>query len=82
MAIINLSLIGIVMLFVVWEALQRLFGRTAVTALALNQLATIYDGKHLDQPAEMEQVLRELISVTPDDLTPCTASPQRRKTGD
>lgn len=36
----------------------------------LNTLADLYDAKHLDRPADMEQVLRELIPLNPLDLTP------------
>ena len=37
---------------------------------ALNLLAQTYDGEHLDDAAQMEQVLRELTGLVPDDLTP------------
>jgi TonB family protein len=41
-----------------------------ISALALNQLAVCYDAAHLDDPAALEQVLRDLIALTPDDLAP------------
>ena len=41
-----------------------------IIGLALEQLATVYDAKNLDRPGDMEQVLRELIALTPDDLRP------------
>ena len=37
---------------------------------ALNRLADTYDASHLNEPAALEPVLRELIALTPDDLTP------------
>lgn len=44
--------------------------RPDTTVAALNLLATTYDADHLNASAELEQVLRELIAATPDDLTP------------
>jgi TonB family protein len=41
-----------------------------ISVRALNLLATVYDNDHLNAPGEVEQVLRELIAVTPGDLTP------------
>ncbi|MGC4083207.1 MAG: TonB family protein [Vicinamibacterales bacterium] len=38
--------------------------------LALERLADAYDRKQLDRPDALEEVLRELIALTPDDLTP------------
>jgi TonB family protein len=38
--------------------------------LALNVLAGSYDAQHLNDPKQMESVLREIISLTPDDLAP------------
>ena len=38
--------------------------------LALNVLAGSYDAQHLNDPKQMETVLREIISLTPDDLAP------------
>lgn len=43
---------------------------TRTTVAALNLLAVVYDAEHLDEPAEQERVLRELIGVTPEDLRP------------
>lgn len=40
------------------------------TVRALNLLATAYDADHLNSAGDLEQVLRELIAATPDDLTP------------
>jgi TonB family protein len=37
---------------------------------ALEQLERIYDADHLDRPAEADPVLRELMALTPGDLTP------------
>ena len=37
---------------------------------ALNLLAGSYDGEHLNDPKQMEIVLRELVALTPDDLAP------------
>jgi TonB family protein len=41
-----------------------------IVSVALDQLAAVYDAKHLDEPSAMEQVLRELIALTPNDLGP------------
>jgi TonB family protein len=41
-----------------------------ISGLALNQLALCYDSAHINDPDALEQVLRELIALTPDDLTP------------
>src|SRR3989442_1656546 len=38
--------------------------------LALNVLAGSYDAQHLNDPKQMKSVLREIISLTPDDLAP------------
>ena len=43
---------------------------TAVTARALSQLALTYDADHLNLQGEQERTLRELMTVTPDDLSP------------
>jgi TonB family protein len=43
--------------------------RPDTTVSALNLLATTYDPTHLNAMSELEQVLRELIGVTPNDLT-------------
>jgi len=37
---------------------------------ALEQLERIYDADHLDRPGESDPVLRELMALTPGDLTP------------
>jgi TonB family protein len=39
-------------------------------ALALNLLVGSYDAQHLNNPKQMETALREVISLTPDDLAP------------
>ncbi len=44
--------------------------RLETTVRALNLLATVYDADHLNSSTELEEVLRELIAATPDDLTP------------
>jgi TonB family protein len=38
--------------------------------LALNVLVGVYDAQHLNDPKQMESVLREIISLTPDELAP------------
>jgi TonB family protein len=38
--------------------------------LALNVLAGAYDAQHLNDPRQMESVLREVIVLTPEDLAP------------
>ena len=38
--------------------------------LALNSLVNSYDAQHFNDPKQMETALRELISLTPDDLAP------------
>ena len=38
--------------------------------LALNVLAGAYDAQHLNDPRQMESVLREIISLAPEDLAP------------
>ncbi len=43
---------------------------TPTRALALNRLADLYDPQHLDQPYEMELVLRELVALLPTELEP------------
>ena len=37
---------------------------------ALEQLERIYDADHLDRPGEADPILRELMAMTPGDLTP------------
>ena len=37
---------------------------------ALEQLELLYDADHLDRPGEIDPILRELIAMTPGDLTP------------
>src|SRR5262249_46290131 len=44
--------------------------KTSTKVLALNVLAGSYDAQHLNDPKQMETVLREIISLTPDDLAP------------
>lgn len=41
-----------------------------VAAAALEQLADVFDAKRLNEPERLEEVLRELIARTPDDLKP------------
>jgi len=41
-----------------------------VKKLALETLEGVYDEKHLDRPSDAEPVLRELIGITPGDLSP------------
>jgi TonB family protein len=43
---------------------------TGTRRRALDLLAVTYDSEHLDDAVEMEQVLRELIGISPDDLAP------------
>jgi TonB family protein len=38
--------------------------------LALTVLAGAYDAQHLDDPRQMESVLRQIIALTPEDLAP------------
>jgi TonB family protein len=42
----------------------------AVRVQALESLTKVYDAQHLDQPTQVELVLRELIAQRPDDLRP------------
>jgi TonB family protein len=42
----------------------------ALKKQALEQLERIYDADHLDRPGEADPVLRELMALTPGDLTP------------
>jgi TonB family protein len=48
----------------------NLSSNPGISALALNQLAVCFDSAHIDDPDALEQVLRELMALTPDDLTP------------
>jgi TonB family protein len=41
-----------------------------VKKLALSRLESVYDADHLDQPREIEPILRELIAVSADDYGP------------
>jgi TonB family protein len=41
----------------------------AMKAAALEMLVRLYDTQHLNEPAQVERVLRELAAVTPNDLT-------------
>jgi len=41
-----------------------------VKAAALDELARVFDGEHLDRPNDEELVLRELMGVLPGDLQP------------
>lgn len=52
----------------------------AVTGAALEQLAGLYDPTHLDQPERLEEVLRELIALAPDDLKPMFRLAQAQET--
>lgn len=45
-------------------------GSDAVAGAALAQLADLFDAKRLNEPDRLEEVLRELIGRTPDDLKP------------
>jgi TonB family protein len=47
-----------------------LSSRVEMKASALNLLAQSYDAQHLNDARQMEQALRELIRLTPDDLAP------------
>lgn len=47
-----------------------LSSKTETTVWSLHHLATTYDVDQLNQPGDLEQVLREWIAVTPDDLAP------------
>lgn len=60
-----------------WQAAAEHYRRAATLAskdttklLALNSLANCYDAQHLNDPRQMETALREIISLTPDDLAP------------
>src|SRR5437763_1322034 len=60
-----------------WEAAARHYRRASTLAakaatkvLALNLLESSYDAQHLSDAKQLEMVLRELISLTPDDFTP------------
>jgi TonB family protein len=41
----------------------------AMKAAALEMLARLYDAQHLNEPAQLERVLRDLTTLTPNDLT-------------
>jgi TonB family protein len=41
-----------------------------IKKLALNRLESVYDADHLDQPREIEPILRELIALSPGDFAP------------
>ena len=47
-----------------------LTSKVVTKVLALNLLADSYDTQHLDDPRQMETALREMIDLTPNDLTP------------
>jgi TonB family protein len=47
-----------------------LSSKVETKARALNLLAQSYDAQHLNDPKRLEQALRELIRLTPDDLAP------------
>jgi TonB family protein len=47
-----------------------LASKISLKVAALNLLAGTYDIQHLNDPKQMETVLRELIVLTPDDLAP------------
>jgi TonB family protein len=47
-----------------------LSSKVATKVLALNLLLGSYDAQHLNDPKQMETTLREVISLTPDDLAP------------
>ncbi len=42
----------------------------AIKKRALTQLERLYDADHLDLPSQADPVLRELIGISPGDLTP------------
>jgi TonB family protein len=44
--------------------------KSTTKLLALNLLVDAYDAQHLNDPKQMETALREVISLTPDDLGP------------
>jgi TonB family protein len=47
-----------------------LASKVATKVLALNLLVGSHDAQHLNDPKQMETALREIIALTPDDLTP------------
>ena len=47
-----------------------LSAKVETKVLALNLLAQSYDAQHLNEPKQMEETLRDLIRVKPDDLAP------------
>lgn len=51
-----------------------------VAGAALEQLADIYDAKRLDRPDRLEEVLRELIALAPDNLKPMYRLAQAQET--
>jgi TonB family protein len=60
-----------------WQAAADHYRKAATLAskvttkvLALNSLANSYDAQHLNDTKQMEAALRDLIRLTPDDLTP------------
>jgi TonB family protein len=44
--------------------------KVTTKVLALNLLVAAYDTQHLNDPKQMEMALREVMALTPDDLTP------------
>ena len=49
---------------------STLASKPATKVLVLNLVAGSYDAQHLNDPRQMETALREVISLTPDDLAP------------
>lgn len=49
---------------------SSLASKVDVRVQALEALTKVYDAQHLDQPSQIEKVLRELIAQQPDDLRP------------
>jgi TonB family protein len=48
----------------------NLTASTGEKVRALDKMASLYDAKHLDQPEQMEPILRELIALQPNELQP------------
>ena len=53
-----------------YQKAATLASKPATKVLALNLLVGSYDAQHLNDPKQMETVLREIISLMPDDLAP------------
>jgi hypothetical protein len=48
----------------------RLTSHVATKVLALNLLVVCYDTQRLNDPGQVETALREIIDLSPNDLTP------------